>query len=253
MLAMTSGTLRDAITVAERYMRLRAPELSLRTWQEEDSFVCEFQNHVPPQLLVFFGESMFVMLVQLARTLLGHAVRVRCEMAFAKPAHFHRFAHLLPGSVSFGGVANRIWLPRALLDEAVVTADAVTARRMERECQRELAALRKQASVLVEVRQHLSGAEGEYPTLEQVAERMGSSSRTLKRRLAQQGTSYRAIVDGLRRERASMLLKTSTLTLEQIASLTGYSDVASLHRSFRRWFKQTPASLRARSITPSSS
>lgn len=248
LLAMTSGTLRDAILVAERFMPLRASELRLQTRSEPDCLVIEFSSRVPPQLQVFFSEGMFVMLTQVARALVGHPIAARCELPYPEPAHFRRFAHLLPEGVRFGASTNRIRLPQSVLDEAVLTSDSVMARRVERECQRELAELRERASFLTTLRRHVRPEQGDFPSLEELAERMHSSTRTLKRKLAQQGTSYRKLVDDLRRDRASELLRTSELPLDKVAASLGYSDTASFHRSFRRWFgRTTPSMYRAQS------
>jgi AraC-like DNA-binding protein len=244
LLAMTSGTLRDAILVAERFMQLRATELRLSTRSEQGALVIEFFQEVPPQLRVFFSEAMFIMLLQVGRTLVGHPIAARCEFPFPEPAHFRRFAHLLPADVHFDRTVDRLRIPAALLDEAVLTSDSVMARRVERECQRELDSLRERATFLTTLRRHLHPERGDFPSLEELAERTHSSTRTLKRKLAQQGTSYRKLVDSLRRERATSLLLTGDLPLEKIASMVGYSDAASLHRSFRRWFGTTPEAYR---------
>ena len=206
----------------------------------------EFSTQGPPQLQVFFSESMFIMLLHLSRSLVGHGIAARCELPFPEPAHFRRFAHLLPADVRFSADTNRLLIPAHLLDEAVLTSDSVTARRVERECQRELAELSERASFLSTLRRQLRPEAGDFPSLEELAERMNSSTRTLKRKLALSGTSYRRLLDELRRDRARELLTGSDLPLEKVASLLGYSDTASLHRSFRRWFAGTASELRSR-------
>lgn len=247
LLAMTSGTLRDAILVAERYIQLRANGVRLNTRLEHDYMVIEFSTQGPGHMQVFFSESMFIMLLHVSRSLVGHGISARCEMPFPEPAHFRRFAHLLPDGVRFSADTNRLLIPARLLDEAVLTSDSVTARRVERECQRELAELSERASFLTTLRRHVRPEVGDFPSLEELAERMHSSTRTLKRKLALQGTSYRKLVDDLRRDRARELLSGSDLPLEKVASMLGYSDTASLHRSFRRWSEGTAGTYRSRS------
>jgi AraC-like DNA-binding protein len=247
LLAMTSGTLGDVLLVLERYVQLRATELSLHTRPEAGSMVIEFHNQAPAALRVFFAETVFAMLLHVGRTLVGHPIAARCEVAFPEPAHFRRFAHLLPADVRFDQPAHRIVVPESLLAEAVLTSDSVTARRVERDCQRELSELRERASFLTTLCRHLRPEHGDFPSLEELAERTHSSTRTLKRKLAQQGTTYRKLVDELRRERATELLDTSNLSLPKIASMLGYTDTASFHRSFRRWFKSTPSRYRDQS------
>jgi len=248
LLAMTSGTLGDAIASAERFMRLRAVDFSFITSREADTFTIAIHHDNPPETEVFFCESMLMMLFTVARSLVGQQIAARVELPFHEPPHFRRFAHLYPGAVSFGADLARIRFPVAQLELAVLTADSVMARRIERECQRELTALRERSSALLAVRRLLRTQQAHYPSLEEAAERLMLSTRTLKRKLADQGTSYREVIDGLRRERAVLLLRDPELPLEHIADRLGYTDVASLHRSFRRWFGETPGGVRARQL-----
>lgn len=246
LLAMTSSTLRDALHAAERYMQLRASELTFSLEEVDDRLAVCFEYRVPASLHVFFTEAFFIMLLHLGRTLTGKSLTASCEMAFAEPPHFRRFAHLLPGSVQFGKAQNRLLLPLASLDLAVLTSDTVMARRVERECQAELRALSEHLPLVSRIRRDLRATRLTIPSLEQTAARRGVSTRTLKRRLAAQGVSYRQLVDELRRERAETLLRDPSRPLEQVATLLGYTDKASFHRAFRRWSASTPEAYRRR-------
>jgi AraC-like DNA-binding protein len=246
LLAMTSGTLGDAVASAERFMQLRARDFRFVTRRAGSTFSLELQHDHPAETEVFLSEAMLMMLFTVARALVGQQLSAQVEMPFAEPVHFRRFAHLYPGRVTFCADALRIHFPTAQLNLAVVTADSVMSRRIERECQRELAALRERSSALLAVRRVLRSEQALYPSLEAMAERLELSTRTLKRKLSDQGTSYREVVDNLRRERALLWLRDPELPLERIAERLGYLDVASLHRSFRRWFGTTPGSVRAK-------
>lgn len=205
-----------------------------------------FKHAAPAHLQVFFTEAFFVILLQVGRALLGRPLDAVCEHAYAEPAHFARFAHLLPQGARFGVGENRLVFARALLGQAVVTSDDVMARRVERECQAALAALDQRLSLVSKVRRDLRMARGALPSLEQTAARRGVSERTLKRKLAAEGTTYRALVEALQRERAVELLRAGDAPVEQVAASLGYADKASFHRAFRRWFATTPAAFRAR-------
>ena len=74
------------------------------------------------------------------------------------------------------------------------------------------------------------------------AARMGVTSRTLQRKLAAEGTSYRAIVDRVRHQRSAELLADGTNSVVDIATTLGYSDDAHFIRAFRRWEGRTPRS-----------
>ena len=78
----------------------------------------------------------------------------------------------------------------------------------------------------------------------QVARRLGMSERTLHRRLAADGLTFRAIVDRARRETAESLLALPDHTLAEVAYLTGFSDQSAFQRAFKRWSGQTPLAFR---------
>jgi AraC-like DNA-binding protein len=82
-------------------------------------------------------------------------------------------------------------------------------------------------------------------TIGLVARQMGLHTRTLQRRLDQQGSRFEEIIDRLRRERASELLPHSVVPLSQVGELLGYSEQSSFIRACRRWFGRTPQALRA--------
>src|SRR5262245_64971528 len=82
-------------------------------------------------------------------------------------------------------------------------------------------------------------------TPETVARTLAVSRRTLSRRLADEGTSFRGILDGVRREFACALLQDRGLSIADITFFLQYSETAVFNRSFRRWTGQTPREFRA--------
>jgi AraC-like DNA-binding protein len=70
------------------------------------------------------------------------------------------------------------------------------------------------------------------------------SLRTLHRRLAEERTSYRAIVDDVRAELACEYLSEADVPLSEVAARLGFSHVNAFRRAFRRWTSQRPTDLR---------
>jgi len=81
-------------------------------------------------------------------------------------------------------------------------------------------------------------------TPDTVAEALAVSRRTLSRRLADEGSSFRSILDEARREFACALLQDPTLSIRDVALFLQYSEPAAFTRSFRRWTGQTPRAFR---------
>lgn len=77
-----------------------------------------------------------------------------------------------------------------------------------------------------------------------VARRLGVSSRTLQRRLRDEGTSFKAVVDTTRESLALHYLRRTRLTATEIAYLLGFDEATSFFRAFQRWTGTTPDTLR---------
>jgi AraC-like DNA-binding protein len=82
------------------------------------------------------------------------------------------------------------------------------------------------------------------PAIDDAATTLAVSRRTLTRRLAEERTSFRHILDDVRRDFARALLQDHTLSIADIAFFLQYSEPAAFHRSFRRWTGRTPQEFR---------
>lgn len=78
-----------------------------------------------------------------------------------------------------------------------------------------------------------------------IARSLHMSERSLRRGLADEGTSYRELRDRLRQDRALALLHGRRCSIAEIAYLLGFSEVSAFHRAFKRWTGKTPADVRA--------
>jgi len=82
-------------------------------------------------------------------------------------------------------------------------------------------------------------------TVSNIARALAMSTRSLARRLKEEGTSYTEVLDGLRRELAMRYVEDETLGVSQIAWLLGYSEVSSFNHAFRRWTSRSPKAARS--------
>lgn len=80
---------------------------------------------------------------------------------------------------------------------------------------------------------------------DEVAAQLGLSPRTLARRLADEGTSYREIVEDLRCDLAQTFIRNG-MNLAEISYSLGYADQAAFSTAFKRWTGQAPSNFRKR-------
>ena len=119
-------------------------------------------------------------------------------------------------------------------------ADDVAHRQAREQCEE---ALRSFTGTFVErVRQFVSTGE-RLRLLPEVAAELSLSPRTFKRRLADQGLTFRALSEEARRDKALVLLR-SSLPVSEIAGRLGYSSPANFVRAFRHWTSLPPGAYR---------
>ena len=88
------------------------------------------------------------------------------------------------------------------------------------------------------------------PALEQVARRLGTGERTLRRRLEENGTSFRALLDETRAELARGYVSDRDLPLCEVAFLLGFSEPSAFYRAFKRWTDTTPRARQTKNEPP---
>lgn len=242
--AMTAGTLGEAARLAARFSRIRTDAIAIEIGEDDEHATFTVEDRIEdPALRQFVVIAVMIGVAQLAFSLTGQRVEGRAECTFPAPPKFERFVPVLQGTVVFDRPANRLLARRAVLDLPIVGRDPVAMRLAAQQCERELAALDESAGSAGRVREVL---EKEDVPLDRVAKSLGMSTRTLKRKLAAEGTSFSDIVDERRRERAIELCADKSRGVEDIAVALGYSDVANFVRAFRRWTGMTPAAFRRR-------
>jgi AraC-like DNA-binding protein len=111
---------------------------------------------------------------------------------------------------------------------------------------REIARLKAQQTTSSRVKLGLmQSLGGQHTDIHEVAKELGMSSRTLQRRIAEEGTNFRQLLSAARRELARVYLQHPSLRLSKTASLLGYEDSNSFLRAFREWEGVTPSEWRA--------
>lgn len=123
-------------------------------------------------------------------------------------------------------------------------ADASTFSEAAAICQRELDKLQKNTSLAARVRRVMLEKQNGFPSLQVTARLFHMTPRTLHRRLQDEGTSYKDILENVRHMLALEHLKGSGMSVQEIAYTLGYTDMANFRRAFKRWEGVAPSDYR---------
>lgn len=239
--AMIGKDVREALEIAQQFVGVLSTAFTILVDVGEESTSLYF-NEISPEYSI--GESG-VMALALGFAIMGEAVTGKhlegaAEFTFKRPDYFSRFENLIPGIVRFDQPHTRLIFSNTYLDLPLIMADPLTARLAREQCKRELNAVMKNSSFSRLVGELAFDEALGFCTLEDVAEKLHMSPRTLQRQLAQEDKSFSSVIDELRQHKATAMLRKREMSLDSIAETLGYTDTANFTRAFKRWTGTTP-------------
>jgi AraC-like DNA-binding protein len=245
--ARSRPNLGEAIGVMDRYLRVMIDlvdvslveegEFALWQWRPADGAILPpaANDYVIASALTFShrntSSSPPPVAVRLMHSRTSYAAE--CEGAFGAP-------------VTFGAPANTIVMQRSRLEAPMIQANPAVAQAFQLQVERIVDKLRVRDGLVGRVREGLAAELRAGPaSMTQTARRLGMGTATLRRRLEDEETTFRTIVDDLRRELAERHLAEASPTVSEIAFLLGFSDVRAFAKAFRRWTGRAPSEYRA--------
>ncbi len=251
-LTMSSRTLRKGLERLIRYQRILGEGGRLQMSDDgARTFVrIEFGSRELPATRDEI-EYLTVVLMRFGRWIFGADLAL-LEVCFSHPApaDTSEYERIFACRPRFGAAESGLWIASADLDRRSIHANPEMARTHEQFAEEYLAGL-EDRTVTRQLRTRLLAVlETGVIDLQAAARDLHLSIRTLQRRLRDEGTSYRELVDDLRRDIALSQLRKSDASIEEITYLTGFSELSPFYRAFRRWTGKTPAEYRATMAQP---
>ncbi|MCR3722243.1 MULTISPECIES: AraC family transcriptional regulator [Prauserella salsuginis group] len=209
--------------------------------RDGDGYVLAFDaDDVPSGVRRFAVERDAAATMQIQREVFPGADRVPLRAArFAfpldRPGDAAAYRRHFGVPVSFDAPRTELVFDAAYLDQVPPMANRHTAKLMTAECERIRTERLHRTGVAARVRALLLDQTSLGLTLETVAERLHYAPRTLRRHLEGEGTTFRAILDEVRRVVAEKLLHDPSVPRYEIARRLGYQDWSSVARARRRW------------------
>jgi AraC-like DNA-binding protein len=181
----------------------------------------------------------------------GEMQFVQVRFSHARPQDTTEHQRIFRCPVVFGQPDNALVLERAYLSRPIFLANPAFLERLEQFAQERLDRLYASDTWANKVLRLIGEVlwRGEKPTLETVAYELAISRRHLQNKLKKEGTTYRALLDQLRKEIALKYLKKPDVMIYDVAFLLGFSEQSAFNRAFKRWMGASPKEYRDREYT----
>lgn len=249
----SSEQLVDALRNCERYSTINNEGVRLHLTSDRTAAIAlDYVNMVRGSDR-HHSEFWLVTLVRVCRQITDN----RLAPCHLKVRHFRtdppaEFKAFFGTNIEFGADADEINLSARITALPIVDRDAYLNKLLRRYAEEALASRsRERKSFRSKVEQKVSQLlpHGKAGTLH-VARQLGVSSRTLSRKLRDDGLTFGEILDELRAALAKRYLDERELPVSEVAWLLGYREVSSFTHAFRRWTGMTPRRFRSSGYLP---
>ncbi|MEM8651872.1 MAG: AraC family transcriptional regulator ligand-binding domain-containing protein [Pseudomonadota bacterium] len=253
---LTSPTLRSAIETSIKYARLSYLIADMSLVEDQEEARLEFDTSgIPEAAHRYLIERHTVISVKFIRELLQKPDfdEFKACLTDDDPDYPRKMVAHTPIPIVIGQPINALVFPSRILDTPLPNADPVSLKFCLDQCK---ALLERQTGTLPQwsqqVRDAIVDSIGSEQSIENIASKLAVTERTLRRRLSEEGASFRELYIDARMAIAHELLASAGLNVETVSWRVGYAEPASFARAFSKKFGKTPGDVRregARSIS----
>lgn len=238
----TSSTFREAIALWLQYgnASLGLPIRQTLIEEKDGSWgVAVSQVSAKLSLLPFYFEEAMASAMGNPITLIGEPFRMKeVRLAYPPPPHRARYEELFDCPIHFNAGVTHIIAHTPVLDTPLRGNDDQLNELCLMQCSQLMRQVGKRGALASRLRSLLLKSRGAIPNLDEAAQKLDMSPRTLRRHLRDEGTTYQTVLDELRCDLAKEYLATG-LKPKEIAYLLGYKHPTAFQIAFKSWTGQT--------------
>jgi AraC-like DNA-binding protein len=251
-----ADTLERALLRALRFLRLVMDDIEGHLVRKGKDARIELVDHAqapqhssgmaaPPNRAFAYG-TYLLMLHGLACWLVGRRIPLSCASFRApEPQFSSEWKVLFCSNLNFDQPWSGICFDSEYLDMGNIQNERTMKEFLRGAPMNFLVKYKNSASLTAKIRRHLRTTHpADWPDFGTLADQLHYSKPTLRRRLEDEGSTYRAILDDLRRDMAISLLSDSGKSITAVANALGFADPSAFHRAFRKWTGARPGQYR---------
>lgn len=234
--------LEQALARNKRFMPLTWGMMDIHVAEDDADLIVTYEHGTLPQdVVAFYSQRNSRVLLDWTR---GHGHTRGLQTHFSSPApddpeQLKFFTQFFGAEPVFEAPSDGIRIPLEIARQPVTTSTSGLPGLAE-EAERQLAAYYAGDSVAAKIRTHLRNSLPADASLDAAAKSFFISPRTLRRQLADEDTSFRAVLDEVRAELAQTRLRSPNVQISQLAAALGYSSPPAFTAAFQRWFGCSP-------------
>lgn len=249
---MCAANLREAIMLNYRYQPLTQELGSTPLTIEDGEAVLEWRpRHPDAELMRPMTEAAMAGYAGIGRWITWRNKHPIKGMQFrhSAPEDYGEYERIFDCPLEFGAPRNAMLFDRHFLDTQLQQTDTTTVELLTRQLDKRLKKFINGDSIRAELSCFIQSRLNQgLPSIGDAARALGCGERTLRRRLERENTSYRDVLDSVRRESSRVYLLNTDISLSDISLLLGYKDQSAFTHAFRGWFKQSPRKYREGAI-----
>lgn len=242
---LASRSIAHAMETMARYAHIRNRVFDFECLRDQGRVGLWMRPRIPLQEYGLFVQNVTVFAKFSIMQGLAHPTDLQCarvHLPWAVPEGMPQNPQEDGFECVYQAAALGFEFPEALADRPSTLSDPQLYRHVCQAGDEELEKLK--GSISARVRQLLHANQPRWPSLDQMADMVSMSRRTLLRKLESEKISYQQLLDEARNELACWYLRQSRLPLGHVAEKIGFSDQTNFSRSFKRWKGYTPKDYR---------
>jgi len=239
--------IQQAIMLLAKYYQLLSCGSEL-TCDRLDDFLCiniYRQTGIESRESIIRSEILVTTIINGMSALLPDGgAELKFEFDYKKPTYHGSYYKNLNRKCRFSADQSKILIPSQYLKLNCPHPNPVMLKILTQQLDLLLSQQQGPKSITAKVRTLIAKIPGNYPTLDDISQKIGMSPRTLSRRLKENNTTFQLLINEVKCQRASHYLQASNLPIEEIATLMGFNDSSSFRRAFTRWTGMIPTLFR---------
>jgi AraC-like DNA-binding protein len=234
----------ELLRLSSRYLRIIAPFTRMELVETEERVELRQEFTVPVgDMGAYLVDIAFGIYSSIVETVFHTPpASLQFYSKYVSPVHADLYASELPYDIVWNHAWNGSSISRKLAFQKLAMANPTTVRHYEERLTDLMNRTHKKSeTILPKIRKIIGAEPGVIPALEDMADQMHISPRTLNRRFQDIGTTYKEVVAEVRKDLSLDYLRSGQFSIEEISDLLGYSNPSNFGKAFKAWTGFSPS------------